>query len=844
LSRKAETVLLNNQDRSQALAFTADLPYYYTFSRPEILALVPWESRNVLELGCASGRLGRSLKERQICRLTGVEMNPQAAQEARKYFDWVISENLESGSVQFPEHTFDAVICADVLEHLQNPWLVLKSISQWLRPGGILICSIPNIANLGIMTQLAKGLWSYADAGILDRTHLRFFTRSGFEAALTEADFQIDVAACVKDLQFQSASFPADSPAITLNLDRISIRDVTRKEFEEFTAVQFLFKSHKPAAASIESNQAEEHAVPALASAAKAPRPVSIIIAVHNQAGITKACLESILKNTPGDLFDLILVDNASSDATPEFLKCLSGDVQVVTLDKNQGAAEGWNQGAARAQTKYLVFLHNDAFVQAGWLPALLAMMENDDRIAAASPRIIGPDGRLQAAGRLIFADGACWDYGLGDDPHRSCFSQPIETDAFSGVCALVRRDAFQKAGGFDPQFSPVYFEDADLSFTLRRLAFKVMYCPDAWVAHFPGQTSKTVLANTPTLRRTLQGRFHQKWRQALDQQGLCPQSLNTMPVSADRRIRLAENQSQLAPPASARALASLVILAYNQRDYTVLCLESILACTSSAYEVIVVDNASTDDTLLELEKFRSRFAVAPCCQGFKILHSHCNLGFAGGNNLGMAESSGDYILLLNNDIVVTPGWLERLIAGADHSPKTGLVGPMSNFTSGPQLVPEPGYNPVTLAGLDEYGLRFSQQHAGARRRLWRIVGFCLLLKRDVLLKIGGLDPRFGLGNFEDDDFCLRALLAGFESWIIEDCFVHHYGSRTFVGENIDYRQSLQKNWDIFKAKWNIPANVAYGSFYNFDAILEKGFSSDHYCPLPAKSGDFVPGKG
>lgn len=108
-----------------------------------------------------------------------------------------------------------------------------------------------------------------------------------------------------------------------------------------------------------------------------------------------------------------------------------------------------------------------------------------------------------------------------------------------------------------------------------------------------------------------------------------------------------------------------------------------------------------------------------------------------------------------------------------------------------------------------------------------------MLIKRAVVERIGGLDPRFGLGNFEDDDFSLRARLAGFESWIAEDCFVHHFGSRTFAGAKINYEESLRKNWSLFKRKWGIPEEVEYGTPYDLSQAIKGGFQPLlHYCPL------------
>jgi len=292
--------------------------------------------------------------------------------------------------------------------------------------------------------------------------------------------------------------------------------------------------------------------------------------------------------------------------------------------------------------------------------------------------------------------------------------------------------------------------------------------------------------------------------------------------------------------------LTSIIILAHNQLEYTKRCLDSIFQHTSDPFELIVVDNGSTDKTLEYLDslgagritvggwrlrcgeggeiqekrfegkgsKKRKRAEKHFSCKRLKAIRNKMNLGFAAGNNQGMAEARGDYLLLMNNDVVVTPEWLGRMIAVAEKKPEIGIVGPMSNYVSGPQWVREVAYDPRSLAGIGEFARNYAQKKSGQAKPFWRVVGFCMLIKRAVAEEIGGLDSRYGLGNFEDDDFSLRARLAGFESWIAEDCFVHHFGNRTFAGSGIDYSESLKRNWEIFKKKWGIPAEVAYGADY------------------------------
>src|SRR5207253_5230144 len=142
----------------------------------------------------------------------------------------------------------------------------------------------------------------------------------------------------------------------------------------------------------------------------------------------------------------------------------------------------------------------------------------------------------------------------------------------------------------------------------------------------------------------------------------------------------------------------------------------------------------------------------------------------------------------------------------------TGMVGPVSNSVSGPQRVLEVSYK--NLSELPAFAAHRAQRMAGQCGEATRLVGFCLLARREVIEGIGGLDERFGSGNFEDDDFCLRAFAAGFKARIAQDVFVHHAGSQTFKSAKIDFREAMLANWRLFKSKWNIPD----------DSAIEKGY--------------------
>ncbi len=178
--------------RTGAAVQAGDRPdSYYVQARPELAALVPPECRRVLEIGCGAGELGRLLKERG-CTVAGVELVPEAADVARRHLDRVVTADVEAGPLPFPPRSFDALIFADVLEHLIDPWRVLREGVELLAPGGCVIASVPNVQNADVIWRLLRGRWDYRERGILDRGHLRFFTLQGIRDLFAQAGLAVE----------------------------------------------------------------------------------------------------------------------------------------------------------------------------------------------------------------------------------------------------------------------------------------------------------------------------------------------------------------------------------------------------------------------------------------------------------------------------------------------------------------------------------------------------------------------------------------------------------------------------------------------------------------------------
>ena len=164
---------------------------YYRRPRPEIRRLVPAHAQAVLDVGCGAGELGATLKREGATLVVGVEADPDAAAAAQRVLDRVHVGDIETLDLPYDAETFDCIILADLLEHLRDPWTLLKRLTPMLAAHGRLIASLPNVRHWSVLRGLLQGTWTYLPAGILDRGHLRFFTRQTGCALLEEAGLSV-----------------------------------------------------------------------------------------------------------------------------------------------------------------------------------------------------------------------------------------------------------------------------------------------------------------------------------------------------------------------------------------------------------------------------------------------------------------------------------------------------------------------------------------------------------------------------------------------------------------------------------------------------------------------------
>jgi 2-polyprenyl-3-methyl-5-hydroxy-6-metoxy-1,4-benzoquinol methylase len=172
--------------------FALSMKKYYGLLRPEIIAMIPEKCFFVLDVGCGTGELGRHLKEKGVTEVCGIELSHTAAIEAARVLDRVIEGNVERIKFPFSPEYFDCIVCADVLEHLIDPWTIMLKLYALLKPGGCIVASIPNVGFHRVVRGLIRGKWRYTDAGVLDKSHLRFFTWQGIRALFQDSGLTIE----------------------------------------------------------------------------------------------------------------------------------------------------------------------------------------------------------------------------------------------------------------------------------------------------------------------------------------------------------------------------------------------------------------------------------------------------------------------------------------------------------------------------------------------------------------------------------------------------------------------------------------------------------------------------
>ena len=490
---------------------------------------------------------------------------------------------------------------------------------------------------------------------------------------------------------------------------------------------------------------------------------LSIIIPVHNQSLYTSACLASIAAFPPHLPYEIVVVDDGSTDDTPQLLietKVNEYRIRSIRNDIASGFAAACNLGAKISLGSYLIFLNNDTEVLHGWFAPLLNVLERHHDVGLVGPKLIFPDMTVQHCGKV-------WSdiQQPNSHPQHIYYRFPSDHPAanksrdyklLTGACLMARKTEFWGLGGFDERYENGW-EDDDLCYEYTTSGKRVYYCAESQIIHHQNKTlnqrlfelenrlppieqlhlldekqaTSSVTQEDIALAQYIQkiysemerelerfrgkftrnrNLFYSKWGNLVKRDDFIYCNADNVPLSEAfsaknpdmKDVKMPRSSASSVTESSSGPLVSIIILTFNRLDVTKDCIASIQRNTPEKHEIIFVDNGSTDGTISWL---RQQVAAN---SNYNLIENKNNEGFARGCNQGIEAARGEYILLINNDTVVTPEWLSGMLECFIYD-KVGIVGPMTNNISGIQQWP--WASRYMLKDLDDYAIDFRRKN-------------------------------------------------------------------------------------------------------------------------------------
>lgn len=480
---------------------------------------------------------------------------------------------------------------------------------------------------------------------------------------------------------------------------------------------------------------------------------VSVIVPTQNRPDFLSKALDSISLQTYKQI-EAIVVNDGGEDVST-IINAFQGrlTIKYFTHDRNKDRSAARNTAIKHASGQYIAYLDDDDVFYPDHIETALKVLTN-------------------TVYKVVYTD-ACRAYQIkaGDSYHTIKKDFPYSTDYTKGIfyktnitpilCVVHDKECIKGVGMFDESL-PV-LEDWDLWIRMSEkydfYHIKKVTCEFSWREDGTSTTSNKA-GEFARVRRLIYERY----------------SKQVQALTAQQKI------------------VSIIMLTWNALDYTKKCVNSIQHHTSYPHEIIFVDNASSDGTVEYLRNLVKEHS------NYKLIENKENRGFAAGNNQGAAVASGEYVCLLNNDVLVSAGWLESLVESLEKDEKIGMVGPITNSISGRQMVSSIPY--TDDAGFHGFSQKIRKACYGRLTPRYRIAGFALLMKKSLYEDVGGLDESFGTGNYEDDDLCLKIREKSYTVMVDESVFIHHYRSQTFIENKIDYKNSITVNDSRFRQKW------------------------------------------
>ncbi len=754
-----------------------------------LLDLVP-PGCEVLDVGIGGGALGQHLSSVRGCRVDGATISPVEAARAAGHYRRIEVADLGATKLDslFGGRRYDAIICADVLEHLPRPTAVLDSCSLLLADGGRLLLSIPNVAYSGLIAELLSGEFRYRTEGLLDRTHVRFFTRRSLLRLLREQGWQVDVVRPV-NLDLRDSEFRLDFDLLPPSVRRHLLAR------PDGLTYQFIVQARparavpakgdraadeperdQPASYSTQlylknaSGYAEDRKL--VAPARIGEQRQRVVFALASDVGSLTG-LRFDPADRPGflNLFAMRLLDAGGNavwtwDGAVASLK--SGDTHDVVFQTPWSAERGVVLLFTGDDPYFELALGASEFAACGdratlevelsWpmSPEYLLFV---DELGRRGPRELALEGELAQA-------------------RAQATQREAELAAARAEAAAVAEHAAARvadAARLEADRARMLAERGENEAELRRAAQEIGSLTCA-LEHARG-SGDSIVEQRETLRRRAIDLEASRWTR-LGARLARMLGRSGSPLLGSTASLLPEPPRALRPP---RAGVSIIVPVYKGLADTRACLESVLGSSSKAQlHVVAVNDASPE---AEITSYLRQLAARD--SRVELIENATNLGFVASVNLGMRRHCDDDVILLNSDTEVAGDWIDRLREAAYRERGIATVTPFSNaatICSYPRFCVEGPMPPdMSTAALDRY---FAAENAGQHVDVPTAVGFCMFVRRDCLDEVGLFDAeRFGRGYGEENDFCMRSRATGWRHVLALDTFVGHRGGASFGDE-------------------------------------------------------------
>ena len=750
-----------------------------------VIASLIEPGQTLLDLGMGTGGLGQYLSQRHAIVADGVTLNPAEADIARSWYRRALVADLDQDNLAalLGDQRYDCIVCADVLEHLKAPQNILAQCKALLKPGGRLITSVPNAGYCGLVAELIQGDFRYRPEGLLDNTHLRFFTRTSLQRFFDENGWATQsIQTTQRDLLVSEFRVAFDSlpPAVARHL--LASPDALTYQF--ISVLQPADPADQPSIGpSTDDRSAVESSGPA-----KALFSAELHLATQGQYD------EAAKLVTPGRIGD------------PR--QTLAFDIPASPLPYTHVRLDPADRPG------FFRLHHLQIRLPDGEL--LWQWQAGQDSVAtlanAPQQQMLVSSPWEMSAGALLLL--------LGDDPwlelplDPNLLQQVAQSGARLEVCAgwPMSADYLQASAAINILLATHQQSSVSLHQEIQRLSQEHAQLENTRLElqsqlNALSHTTREVqnekqhlideLRSAQRERNVFLAQFNQiaSHLQNIEQSTLfrATRPLVHMKMRFDRLLGRSAKQSAMMPlspqnqpvPISPHAV-DIIVPVYRGLEDTRICLESVLAAPcQTAWRLIVINDRSPEPEVTEWLR-----AFARRDPRIELLENPENLGFVATVNRGMALSQENDVLLLNSDTEVANDWLDRIQHAAYSGLRVASVTPFSNHAticSYPRFcqaneLPS-GYNTASLDRL------FAHHLAGQSVEVPTGVGFCMYIRRECLQEVGLFDvDNFGQGYGEENDFCIRAQQAGWSHLHALDTFVRHAGGISF-GESKSARE-------------------------------------------------------